>query len=82
MCILSLLSVPVVNAAPLIKPVVGVYYTSWAYWRHGGGVKHVDELDKKPASFINYAFFAPKVSTDAADKPGYGGRGVGPVWAG
>jgi chitinase len=66
----------------------GSYFTNWNVWRNSdvsgeaiGSVKHLDIFDQKAPSYISYAFFAPKVSSDSASTQGYGGGAIGSGWA-
>lgn len=66
----------------------GAFFTNWHQWRDSkvinegaGKVKHLDIFDIKAPSYISYAFFAPKISSDSASTQGYGGGAIGSGWA-
>lgn len=66
----------------------GAFFTNWHQWRDSkvsnegaGKVKHLDIFDIKAPSYISYAFFAPKVSSDSASTQGYGGGAIGSGWS-
>lgn len=83
-CVLAALSFQSQAANPPPLPsgqALGAFYTSWSNWRGTPGVKHIKMLDEIKPTYISYAFFAPKVSTDG-QKPTYGGAQFDQDWLG